>query len=578
MRLLQMEEKYRSQLLYDQLKFFEDKVYLSYDQFNVETLFRMFQELTKRTVVDTRKIKSLAGLRKCHNDLKEVIKCKLLHKHVKTTPEEHKLVTYFTWFFQYIDYLRDLRDNFVDRIYCPLFRYFFKDSSEHEDPMTPTASAMSFRSHDSGYSGLSGLTIEQLDDEKLLAKSASANASYDEIQEARKRMVTKNALMMLGNEFTDIKRLYDTSEIEKLAERLTHLKERLDHLLDNEKVLNLEHFGQDSERPVFGLKIRDFGNEIIMRLVPDVLMKFQKCAWLARRWLERDDEKTKDLNAKLAKLTKLENDMNRRLNSLSKQIQLKEQELSTKSDLLSKLLEREERSNNLSQYLFDLQKQETEMQVKMRKLNDERKDLCERLAKAANKDDRKAYKRLRPLYDRNKLQRFALERQIATIRYHISISESDQNVELQVKSSLIHTTNDIQDTCEDLEKSIETARREKKAIQTALIPVSIDKAIVKERIEVKDCVTNEVFQSNSKKDKRDLAAEFVGTTPARDSVDLTQEFRHASLANNRQSVPFFITSIPDEDRNTPITRHLRTMDQAKQITKRSYPELVSSEW
>lgn len=593
MRLLPMEEKYRSQFLYDQITAFEDKVYRSYDQFNVDILYRMFMALVKRTVVDARRVKTMANLRKCFMDLKSLIRCKLRHRHVRITPEEEKIVKYFTWFFTYLDYIRRLRDNFVDRIFSPLFRYFYLVGYDLPDRENTNASVMSspsmisFRSIDSGYSGLSGLTSVIADVDRM-SISNSARSGFHETQEARIQLVTKQALVALGREFHDIKKLYDTSDIEKFAQRLSHLKERIDHMLDKENSLDHELLSQDSERSVFQLKIANFGNEKVIRLVPDILLKFQKAAWLARQWLERDDEKTKDLNVKLEKLTKLEEDMNRKLCSLSKEIQLKELELESKADLLSNLLQREERSTNLSQSAYDMEKRKDVLKEQLATLVSERSQLYEKITTAVGQDDRRTYKQLRAFYDRNKLQRFAVERQIATLNYHINIAESDMNIELEVKADVIHTTNDVQDKCEELEQTLEKAKKEEKAIQVALIPISKDRKFVKEQLQMEDDI-NPVQR-----------AEFINSVPRNSDrmVDLNSEYLGTTAVGN--SLSLFITSLPEGgnvssvpvkmQRNdsvtqlssnhvVPVSQPMKLIDSMTSLHKKQYvPEVMASEW
>ena len=486
-----MEPKYRSHFLYEQIKSFEDKVYKSFEEFNVDILNNMFNALLKRTVVDRRKVKTLAHLRKCHTDLKKVLHCKKLHRHLEQTFEEHKLVSYFNWFFQYVDYLRHLRDNFVDRIYNPLFRYFYnigydmhdrEDTTDSGELLTHRSSALSFRSLDSGYSGLTNFALEN----DRLSASLSGRSLLDQTEENRRKIVTRNALIALGKEFKDIKKLYDTAEIEKLAERLTHLRSRTDHLLDVENALDPLLLSQDSEKSVFHLKIKDDGPYNLMRLISDILMKFQKEAWLARKWLELDDQTTKDLNEKLDKLTRLEQQMNRRLRLLTKEIQTNEDQLEAQTASLSTLLKREDRANDLGESVFVLNQHKDVLEGKLQKLNAERTELCDKITAAVNQKDKNMYRKLKPLYEKNKLQRFALMRQIDTQRYRITLVESDMNMELELKTDVIHTTNDVQDKCEELEQRIDKARKEQRALQKALLPIIKDKNFVKEQIQMKD--------------------------------------------------------------------------------------------
>jgi hypothetical protein len=512
---------------------------------------------------------------------------------VKVTTEEEKLVNYFTWFFQYVDYLRKLQENFVERIFTPLFRYFYLVGYDHPDRENTTDSVMSspsvlsFRSIDSGYSDVSGLT-STLGEGCQKSGSYSARSGFNETQEARKRLVTKQALVSLSKEFHDIKKLYDTSDIEKLAKRLSHLKERTDHLLDHENSLEQELFSQDSERPVFHLKIPYFGNEKIIRFVPDILLKFQKAAWISRRWLEHDDQKTKDLNVKLEKLTQLEEDMNRKLCDLSKEIQLKELELESKAGTLNILLERENRSNNISQTVYDMEKRKGILTDQMAVLNSERGQLCEKITAAVNRDDKKAYKQLKAFYDKNKLQRFAVERQLATLNYHINLAESDMNIELDLKADVMYTTNDVQDKCEELEHRLEKAKKEQKIIQAALIPISEDKKFVKEQLQTEEglpvgddypVLRAEFINSIAFDPDRvvDLNAEYIGNNPVGNPLSLLitslPEGGHVS------SVPMKIQQNQTLPKLDNASHSIGSMNSAASLHRQQYtPELMASEW
>ncbi|XP_052806779.1 uncharacterized protein LOC128236022 isoform X1 [Mya arenaria] len=576
-RLLQMEPKYRSHFLYEQIRSFEDKVYMSFDQFNVDVLYRMFTALAKKTVVDVRKIKTLANLRKCFMDLKKLISCKKLHRHVEQTAEEHKLVSYFTWFFQYLDYLRHLRDNFIDRIFSPLFRYFYnigydiqeRDSFEDVEIATHRSSVMSFRSLDSSFSALSGMSALCTDSDRLSA-SLSARSSMDQTQEARKKMVTRNALIALSHEFKDIKNLYDTSEIEKLAQRLSHLKDRTDQLLDKEKSLDPVLPCQDSERSVFHLKIKEAGSYNLMRLIPDILIKFQKAAWLARRWLEFDDQTTKDLNERLNKLTSLEEQMNRRLSSISKEIQLGETQLDEQANMLSTLLQREDKASNLGENIYLLKRNKDQLEERLGVLQSERAQLGEKLTLAAEQKDKKTYRQIKPLYERNKLQRFAIQRQIDTLNFRINLIESDMKLELELKTEVIQSTNDVQEKCEELEKTLEKARKQQKALLTALIPITKDRKYINEQMQIQD------------DDFPVFEAEFIGSKETKPMSSLDT---HIKQNTGDAPVSVYITSIPTSRASStlntvsslrpsvkPKTR-LPTVTTAKLVT-----EVADSEW
>ena len=534
----------------------------------------MFLQLTKRTVVDVRRVKSISTLRQCLKDHKKTLKRKQLQRNVEATPEEEKIVKYFTWFWKYVAYLRELRDNFVERIFNPLFKYFYNvgyNQPDREDTTASTPSVLSFRSGYSEVSGFSSLTSV------LNEKAAEfGTEEWNNNQVERRRFVTRQALATLGTEFRDIKKLYDSSEEEKVAQRLSHLKERLGYLLDVEDKIASKLMCQDSERAVFHLKIKDRPIENLIRFVPDILIKFQKAAWLASRWLDLDDQKTKDLNERLDKLTALESDMNRRLRSLSDEIKSKEQELDSQTNTLNQLLEREERSTKLNYTLFDLERQNISLTEQSNNLNNERKELAEKLTDAANKNDKDTYRRLRPLYDRNKLQRFALERQLNTLNYHANLAENDIQIELEVKPSVINSTNDVQDKCEELEERIEKSRKEQKVIQAALIPILEDKRYVEEQVEIKEHISLASCKSTPT-----MKAEFVHSSAMQlksPSLEKHFDLKTDSLVDKTKKKPVsvFLTSLPDDDHVALVQQPMKVIPPS--MRKKSFIEVEASEW
>ncbi|KAK3600712.1 hypothetical protein CHS0354_027199 [Potamilus streckersoni] len=547
LRLLTVDEKYRSFLLYQQIQAFEDKVYQCYELFSVDTFYQMYVDLAKRTTIGPMKVKSMAKLRQCFKAETRRLRYKLRGMKSSATAEEENTSKYFTWFFQYFDYLRQLRDNFVDRIFNPLFRYFYDIGYDSPDKERTTDSALSnsnisissFRRIDSRMSGISGLSTflaEGQQDDVFLGNSD------EDLRKERRRAITKHALLMLSAQFKDIKKLYDTSEIERLAQRLSCLKERIDYLLDSETIIDYKVLCQDSESSIFHLKIKEAPTQNLMRCVPDIILKFQKAAWLCRRWLEYDDEKAKDLNERLQRLCSVEEQMQKRLSTLSRQIQEQDFKLEREVSDLQKLLQREERASKLHQSMRDVESKRNDIQQQLNNLENERNELAKKMKDAADLNDRKTYKSLRPIYERNKFQRFALERQLKTLNFRQHLAQTDLDIELEEKLNVILHTNDVQDHCQELEETLENAKKEQKLIQAALIPITLDKQNLSNRLYVKENV------STATPTPCELA-KFVGTNPSQ------PEYLPPKPIFN--SKPLYVTSVPDgmmlrSDPGTPI--------------------------
>lgn len=519
-----LEEKYRSYLLYQQIKAFEEKVYLSYDNFNVDMLLKMFREMARRCK-GARDIYTLAGLRQALQV--EIRKARMRQRNKKTDlpekkPEEpDQVVQYFIWFFNNLKYLRDLRANFVDRVFNPLFKYFYEFGSTGPDRERSVDSAMSFSnisvnsvktfdSHVTGLSSFSGWS-------QLGLSETGSQESDENIHTTRKKMLARAALLLLGREFRDIKNLYDSTEVEKISHRLSFLKEQLDFLIDNESQFSSEMFSQDSEKAVCHLKVKNSRTYSLMRLIPDILVKFQKAAWLAKRWLELDDMKTKDLNERLQKLAALEGQFSKRLSALSKNIQDHESQLERGTRELQNLLKREDRTSDLELKVHDFKGKISKLETDMQTLNEEKIKLVKDIEGTKKTINVSGHTNLLTMYERNKLQRYAIERQIAAIKFQENIALKDMEVETEVKPNIMHFTNDVQDRCEELERALEQEKREKNTLQAALYPISKDKEFIAEKLREKQMhiaeergqvVTKYVGSSN----KPEVIAQYVGSS------------------------------------------------------------------
>lgn len=506
-----LEEKYRSYLLYQQIKAFEEKVYLSYDNFNVDMLLKMFREMARRCK-GARDIYTLAGLRQALQV--EIRKARMRQRNKKKTdlpekkPEEpDQVVQYFIWFFNNLKYLRDLRANFVDRVFNPLFKYFYEFGSTGPDRERSVDSAMSFSnisvnsvktfdSHVTGLSSFSGWS-------QLGLSETGSQESDENIHTTRKKMLARAALLLLGREFRDIKNLYDSTEVEKISHRLSFLKEQLDFLIDNESQFSSEMFSQDSEKAVCHLKVKNSRTYSLMRLIPDILVKFQKAAWLAKRWLELDDMKTKDLNERLQKLAALEGQFSKRLSALSKNIQDHESQLERGTRELQNLLKREDRTSDLELKVHDFKGKISKLETDMQTLNEEKIKLVKDI-EGTKKTNVSGHTNLLTMYERNKLQRYAIERQIAAIKFQENIALKDMEVETEVKPNIMHFTNDVQDRCEELERALEQEKREKNTLQAALYPISKDKEFIAEKLREK--------QMHIAEERGQVVAKYVGSS------------------------------------------------------------------
>ncbi|CAL1542123.1 unnamed protein product [Lymnaea stagnalis] len=380
-------------------------------------------------------------------------------------------VQHFIWFFEFMDYLQELFSNFEEKIFVPLFKYFHDyDSSGTTHRSNTMSSAFSKLSQFSG-SDNQGIEGDQEPDEE-----------GDSLAEMRRmRAQARASLLQLSHEYRDIKSIYDTTEIDKVAQRLSFVKEQLDYLLEEEDEVDPDLYSEESRKMVAHLDM-DFGTENLIRLVPDILVKLKKAAWLARRWLELDDKRTKDVSAKLDKLAAIEEKFVKRLDVLQDNITKGEKRLEKETNELNRLMEKENRSDVLTFKTYNLDAHIEKLQKKLEKLNRERDNFASQLAEIVKSKDLKEFHKLKFRFESNKLQRFVTERKLSTLNYQKNLLADDLNLELFVRPSVIHSSNKLQEDCEQLEKRLREQREEVLSIKRALLPVQEDKAMLMNKL------------------------------------------------------------------------------------------------
>lgn len=252
-------------------------------------------------------------------------------------------------------------------------------------------------------------------------------------------------------------------------------------MLEEEDEVDPDLFSAESAQLVYPLQM-DEGTENLVRLPLDLLVKFRKATWLARRWLELYDKRTHDLSAKLHKVLALETKLTTRLRSLDGEIVQHEQQLETKTGELHRLMEREGRSDGLGFALYDIDAKSAALKTQLEKLRAQRDAITARVAQVTRKGRAHEYRAIRLDFEKNKLQRYLLERQLATLDYQRHLSDQDRQVELQVRPSLIRHTNHVQDTCERLEETIRDERRERDNIRSALLPIQEDRQTLRDKL------------------------------------------------------------------------------------------------
>lgn len=459
------EDKKRSHLMYVQIQAFDEKTALCHKTFDVATLHKMLTDLVARRHIPIN-LNSLQSLREIVYD--EVAKRRFHGNTRNGGLAGDPVLDYFRWFFSYILYLRHLKKNFIERIFEPLFKYFHDGGSEDDvENSAYSGSQVSLQS----YGSMGNISL--LDTGST--GSASLAPSRLSLPESRYSYASKTALAKLSNEFEDIRKLYDTKEMDKIAQRLSSLKDQLDFLLDDEEEkIQIGLFSQDSYHAISEIRKSNYSLNLT-RLIPDVLVKFKKAAWLARRWLLYDDEKSKDADERYTKIVHIYQEMQHRLVATKKNISEKEKLLAKESEELHNLLSLEEKSSELEMTIYDIDDKISFFQKNITKLRDERRYYTRCLIDAVKHKDTGDYNKYKVMYERNRLQRYAAERHLTTLKYQRNVIQTERGIGLALLPSIIRFTNTVQENCEKLEAELEKDREHQYTLSYALIPLQQDR-------------------------------------------------------------------------------------------------------
>lgn len=482
LRLLLLEDKQRSELMWRQVAALQEKVNMCLDSFKPETLHihvRALACVPNQNPIMAASIHSLARLRM-------IVQQQLRRASMRSDGSIYfagqqqasviaRCTQYFVWFFEFMDYLNELHTNFKERIFLPLFKFFhdvsFLGSQGRTSTSGSTFSKLSQFSMDSG----------DTDDNDNVINSDNIGDDEVSVETARKKAHSKTALMLLSKEFADIKSLYDTSEVDKVAHRLSFLKEQIDFMLEEEDEIDPDLYSADSGKLVGHLDM-DEGTENLVRLPVDLLVKFRKAVWLSRRWLELYDKRSRDLSDKLQKVLTLEANLTKRLSSLDGNIHHHERELEHRTEELHRLMQREERSESLSLTLYDIDNHTKVLKGQLETLRKYRDALTARVVDVTRSGHSNEYRKLKVEFEKNKLERFLVERKLATLTFQRQVADQDKKLELHVRPSLIRHTNHVQDTCERLEQTLYDEKRERDNIRSALVPIQEDRRSISHRL------------------------------------------------------------------------------------------------
>lgn len=214
----------------------------------------------------------------------------------------------------------------------------------------------------------------------------------------------------------------------------------------------------------------------------------------------------------------LENTLTQRLQSLDGNILQHEHQLERNTDDLHRLMKREERTDGLTFALYDIEAKAESLEGQLKQLRRLRDAITSRVKLVAQTGRVQEYRRLKMDFEKNKLQRYLLERLLATLNYQRQLSEQDRKVELEMRPSLIRHTNHVQDTCERLEQTIREQKRERDNIRCALIPIQEDRQTLSDKVS-RMSANNVANSADSHRRLRSGEARFVRTINVNNRVN-----------------------------------------------------------
>lgn len=340
-----------------------------------------------------------------------------------------KHVMYCRWYLDNLCYLKELKSQFDKRVYLPL-----------EQNMCDSTTARRKQSVD------------------------------------RKSSEDCESILEFKHSCPDIRDLYDYSDLTNIVGRLGYLRDRLNHLLEDEGEIDADLFSVNS---VLNHK-DDNSDDRFLRLVPDILVKLQKAATLAQQWLDIAATKDFDEGTRLTKLERVKTILGDRLANIDDEIQAKQKELSVESSDLKELRKREERSSNISNQNQSLETKINRSLEKIDRTSRQISDIEDLITTAAG--NKQFNHQLTQELKKKKKEQNELNRKLRILEFEREIAAEDLCLELEIKPELIRQTSSLQDKCEHLESILETMRLEKERLVLALKPVIDDKSKAQSKV------------------------------------------------------------------------------------------------
>ena len=390
-----------------------------------------------------------------------------------------KVLQYYDWILNIIDYLKDLKKKYENKIFRPLNTYF-------KDNFTPQTTPSTGTRKDSAGSGSSGdltpvpptLDISQPADDK---QTEGENPFLPDASPPQTgNSIGRQALKELGRELEEARLLYDDSQIE-------HCSKNLGNVLSDWELLLFDNTELDSEiitmHDIVKLSYSHMHKDLayLASVLPTIFDGCSKASAIARDWINLHETKTISLESKLVKVKEIHKHLTRKLHSLELEIIKHEGILETTTAELQKLINREERSNEINLKLFDTEQNISTLKETLERARCDRLILSEDLSKAKISSPRDLAD-VRLKYEENRLQRYLLQRKIQSKEYAKSLLDDDLQLEIGMKPTIIRHSDALHDKCEKLEQIIEEKKSNKRQLQEALVPLQEDRRAIQAKI------------------------------------------------------------------------------------------------
>lgn len=418
-----MAEEERYNVMRKQIELFSDKVKLCQSSYSAQLAESMLSQITDR---DGKHIDTVYRLRQYVKSLSAV------------ETRQSQPAVFAVWYLNNLQYLKELKTNFDERIYITLTKLYQVQQTEEQSIM--------------GYDGGTQLSLRSSGSDHMGMRAPSAAS-----------------VLRFKDDLPEVKDLYDFTEIDNVSKRLSYLRQRWQLLLEDEDEISNTLFSYNSLPQLTPRCPKQMVN--LLRLVPDILLKCGNAATLAHQWLQSAGTKAIDPQTKHDKLERVKSVLTERLTGLSNDIKTGEQELEHESGDLEMLTDREERANEIMSKTHEIDTRLQQMKAEISQLGSQCRQLLQQHAAATDTCEEN---QIRQEKQRLELRIHKLRQEVDLHLYEKNLMNEDLKLELEVKPCMIRLTDHIQEKCESLEQTIDKKRSEKHQVESALLPVIAD--------------------------------------------------------------------------------------------------------